>query len=494
MKREEKEAERLKEQARIDGERSQEERNRLGQFATPPDLARLIVEDALQRNPEAKSCLEPACGTGSFISAIRDIDDSIDITAIEQDEEFWTIANKLWGNKKGKIIHADFFEAERGCTDRFDIIVSNPPYSRHHHLSHKQKEDYARAVEEKTGKHMSQLAGLHAYFILVGTSMLNEGGIASWLIPSELFSVNYGETVKDYLTTQTCIERIHFFNNNDLQFSDALVSSCVITTRNKKPTPDHLIEITSGNYAFPAKSKKVSNRELRNIKKWQHAFLENGHAPEQNIGSMFSVSRGISTGGDRFFIKNREEWHAIGIGDEWLQPILPPPRYLKQNDVKRGKGGWAKGLDRALLRIPKNIPIEELPEPVREYLSQVPSKTAHGYTLTHRTPWYAVEERKPAPIVCNYMSRSSESPFRFIRNRSDAVVTTAYLCLYPIANLDDKDIDAIQSLLNSIPAEQLINSGREYGGGLRKLEPSELLAVPVDFSNVQKNEGAEVCK
>lgn len=80
------------------------------------------------------------------------------------------------------------------------------------------------------------------------------------------------------------------------------------------------------------------------------------------------------------------------------------------------------------------------------------------------------------------MSRSDEQPFRFVRNKSKAVVTTAYLCLYPCSALTDGELDEICISLNNIASSTLINSGREYGGGLRKLEPKELLSVPFDTS------------
>src|ERR1017187_5330302 len=63
---------RLKEQERLDSLKSAAERNKWGQFATPPELAlsiaryaRSLIEDTPVR------FLDPAIGTGSFYSALN---------------------------------------------------------------------------------------------------------------------------------------------------------------------------------------------------------------------------------------------------------------------------------------------------------------------------------------------------------------------------------------------------------------------------------------
>jgi len=59
-------------QASLDVEKTQAERNRLGQFATPAALAKDIIGYAARLLPrnEKVSFLDPAIGTGSFYSAL----------------------------------------------------------------------------------------------------------------------------------------------------------------------------------------------------------------------------------------------------------------------------------------------------------------------------------------------------------------------------------------------------------------------------------------
>jgi hypothetical protein len=111
------------------------------------------------------------------------------------------------------------------------------------------------------------------------------------------------------------------------------------------------------------------------------------------------------------------------------------------------------------------------------------------YLCRHRSPWYAQESRPAAPFLCTYMGRqtaNSKNPFRFFLNHSEATAPNVYLMLYPKPILAQKLSDdpalrgAVWRALRAIPSEVLMHKGRVYGGGLYKIEPKELAAVPAD--------------
>ncbi|KAA3379196.1 hypothetical protein F1906_12170 [Akkermansia muciniphila] len=65
------------------------ERNKKGQFATPYKLALQIVKEAFRLCPKAQNVLEPSCGTGAFISAVRSLSDTTMVKACELDSRFF---------------------------------------------------------------------------------------------------------------------------------------------------------------------------------------------------------------------------------------------------------------------------------------------------------------------------------------------------------------------------------------------------------------------
>ena len=94
-------------------------------------------------------------------------------------------------------------------------------------------------------------------------------------------------------------------------------------------------------------------------------------------------------------------------------------------------------------------------------------------------------------LFVNYIGRSGagKSPFRFFINRSKAIATNGYLMIYIKPEykslLEDESNGNLQSLVRCLTKEVLINGGRSYGGGLYKLEPSELANIPLQDISIE---------
>jgi tRNA1(Val) A37 N6-methylase TrmN6 len=103
----------------------------------------LSLAKALSPAGEPIRFLDPAFGTGSFFSALLQTFGREWIQAaagFEIDPHYGEPASKLWRNSKLKLRVADFTRAAPPkSADRFNLIVCNPPYVRHHHLKAPQK-------------------------------------------------------------------------------------------------------------------------------------------------------------------------------------------------------------------------------------------------------------------------------------------------------------------------------------------------------------------
>src|SRR5262249_31731283 len=97
-----------------------------------------------------------------------------------------------------------------------------------------------------------------------------------------------------------------------------------------------------------------------------------------------------------------------------------------------------------------------------------------GYLAARRKPWHRQEQRGASPILFTYFNRDAP---RFVRNRCGAVPLNNWLIVEPA---DGIDADALfRSLQSESVQKQLLEGRRVYGGGLWKLEPSELQNVLV---------------
>ena len=486
---------RLEIQGKCDDAKTPIERNKLGQFATPTNLANDILAYAqtLLLKETRVRFLDPAIGTGSFYSALLSSFPAKDVAyakGYEIDPHYATPAKEIWKNHPLQIEVADF---TRSAVPRegFNLIICNPPYVRHHHLFQEDKKRLKSSVNESLSLSVSGLSGLYCYFLLLAHQWLAEDGVSGWLIPSEFMDVNYGTAIKKYLLTEVELLHIHRFDPKEPQFGDAIVSSAVVWFRKRKTLSNQHVKFTFGGTLLnPKLSSFIDKETLRVEKKWSR-FPQGTirvQAVSPKLGDFFTIKRGVATGNNKFFIRTREQIQEMELPFEMFRSILPPPRQLPSDEVGADSNGFPK-LDKQLFLLNCSFPelhIKQRYPKLWEYLQTGQERVAKGYLCSSRSPWYGQENRSPALYVCTYMGRGTaenKRPFRFILNWSNAIAANTYLLIYPKDPLrqmlpsDNGLTRRIWSFFNGITADSLISEGRVYGGGLYKMEPKELANV-----------------
>ncbi len=493
---------RVHRQHTLDAAKTQAERNRLGQFATPPRLALDIVRQSNEFLNEGEQIrfLDPAFGTGAFYSALRQVVPQERIqsaTGFEIDPHYGDQARQLWSNSLLKLQIADFFSLPIPADNKTkaNLTICNPPYVRHHHLSLPQKESMSRLTAHHVGLRVNGLSGLYCYFLIHAHNWLAEDGLGCWLIPTEFMDVNYGSVVREYLLRKVTLLRIHRFDPAESQFDDALVSSAVVWFRKTTPPADHGAELTSGGTLdSPQVTRKVTTSKLALSPKWSR--FTNGHSHTDHKGAkisdFFDVKRGLATGDNGFFILTEAEVKQHRLPRKFLIPILPSPRYLTEDIVQADQKGNPL-VEKKLFLLSCDLDIHaikrEYPS-LWKYLESGRVKKIHErYLSSHRSPWYAQEKRPASPFLCTYMGRrdiAKGGPFRFILNLSNATAANVYLLLYPklaLKRLIEERPELLKTVweaLTDISPHSLVGEGRVYGGGLYKMEPRELANAPAD--------------
>lgn len=488
------EGRRREQQIRLDSLKTAAERNKWGQFATPPELALSLARYARDLLGEEKiRFLDPAIGTGSFYSAITRAflkQNVVTATGVELDPLFADAAEELWGENGLRVVRGDF--TTQRPERRFNLVIANPPYVRHHHLSGPQKSSLRATLAQSLQMEISGLAGLYCYFLLLCHDWMEEEALAIWLIPSEFMDVNYGSALRRYLSEKVTLLHIHRFCPTDVQFMDALVSSAVVVFRKSSPAQGHCARFSfAGPIESPQTESQVPLDALRHSRKWTQfpASKAVEIKTELALGDIFTIKRGLATGSNSFFILTPEQAEQWQIPRQFLKPILPGPRHVTADVIEAHSDGLPV-LSPQLYLLDCSEPegrIETCWPRFYEYLQTGHKhEIATSYLASHRVPWYSQELRPPAPFLCTYMgrSRNGKHPFRFIWNRSQATAHNVYLMLYPRGPLraalkDHPELEAkVFQALQGIAPSQLISEGRIYGGGLHKVEPKELAQIP----------------
>jgi len=492
---------RLAEQAELDSRKSPSERNALGQFATPSALALEMAEYVRVLWTGRKDrirFLDPAIGTGAFYSAlVRAVPSSLLSSAegVEIDPAFAKTASAVWEGAGLSITHGDFTKLPAPTPRRrANLVLTNPPYVRHHHLAASEKVRLQSEVAKRYGYVASGLSGLYVYFLLLAHDWMEDGGIGIWLIPSEFMDVNYGSVVRRYLTERVTLLHIHRFDPKAVQFSDALVTSSIVVFEKTSPSAKHSVRFSYGaSLLAPAEERLIRLADIRGGHRWNGmSLLQIGHARQERVttlSDLFSVKRGIATGSNEFFILPRRIAQERGLPAEFLKPILPSPRLIRDPVIEADEDGYPL-LDDQRVLIDCSVPeaqVQRRYPRLWEYLQEGEARgVRERYLVRQREPWYSQEQRPPAPFLCTYMGRGANGgkPFRFFWNRSPATAPNVYLMLYPRGEfrklLEEHPAmeEGVFQFLLGVDLRDLVKHGRVYGGGLHKLEPKELGRIP----------------
>lgn len=491
-----KEQERQRLQFILDKLKSQQERNALGQYSTPFQLAWeiLIYAKANIRDKNNIRFFDPAFGTGVFYSALTHVflEEQIKVArGFEIDTHYFSPAFELWKNTKLELGQCDFTK-QVAPKNTYNLIICNPPYIRHHLIQ--QKEYLKRKAFNVANVNLTGFASLYCYFLVLSHPWLMNGGMAVWLIPSEFMDVNYGKEVKKYLLNEVTLLHIHRYDPDEVQFEDVLVSSAIVCFRKERPDLNHCVKFTyGGSLETPQVEKVIEINTLRSESKWTRFPLLDARKNDKKflLSDYFEIKRGIATGDNNYFILTREKIEEKKLPIDQFKPILPSPRFLDRIEITSDSNGYPL-LKKQLFVLDCDLPIErvkeEYPELYRYLKDGFKSGVADRYLCRKRKIWYSQEKRNESPFYFTYIGRTKsdrESPFRFILNESKAIVSNSYLILYPKKELEIKFLKKpslkkeVLILLNNLTCSTMLEESRVYGGGMYKMEPGELARVSV---------------
>lgn len=236
-----------------------DERKRLGQFYTPPNVIELIVRLTVTQ-PEAK-VLDPGCGSGGFlVSAYQQLRklngipprvegaigeqfhqqllDQVYGVDINQFPAHLSVINLAVQNPRARVrtvnvVPKDFFDlkpgqavlagftgldAEGGRTTvtlppAFDVVVANPPYIRQEYVGDREKGKIKNLIESEfrdvsiggpSGRRdrvtaISEHSDIYIYFYLHGLAFLKNGGRLGFISSTKWLEVKYGEAFQKFL-------------------------------------------------------------------------------------------------------------------------------------------------------------------------------------------------------------------------------------------------------------------------------------------------------
>ncbi len=522
----------------------QDARRPLGQFWTPLPMAELITQWAIRSSSDR--VLDPALGSGVFLlTAIQRLGQlgvasgtsfrqiaGVELSPLVM---LMGLANVLlrYPTARPRLRCGDFLVPEReplavlkGPTtpyrvggqqltlpgmkvraplafpDRFDAILCNPPYTRHHHLPESYKSTWATLMKQEYGLRLSRFSSLFAYFLVQATRMLAPTGRMAFITPAVVFEASYSQQVKAFIRQQLRLRAIITFDESLSIFEGVDTAVCITLMEGshaERPAADLVThvqilkwpgvetilraieqdDVVSDEWGT---SQKATLTDLDPRKKWTVMGRKNrrfGNDAFVPLSDVARIMRGIATGANKFFVLSDDEVQKWDLNRAHLRPVLTKTReapgyaFGRADFDRLGKEGKKRWL--LYLTGPVTPGTSEA-----RYVQHGEMLSLHQRSLVKtRSLWYTMEQRDPAPIYFTYLSRKKS---RFIYNQADVLALNVFLCIYPNASIaqDETMLKALLAVLNSlVTKDSLRYVGRTYGGDTIKIEPREMDRLPV---------------
>jgi len=486
-----------------------EERRRLGQFYTPRYISEFMAKWAID-SPN-NTILDPAVGSGMFLiesyytmmdlgsdhSEILDHLYGIDINNLAIIMSTLNLVSRNQ-NKLPHLFLKDFFKTS--LKKKFDVILCNPPYTRHHEFSSDYKEFIANKIEKEFNIKISKLSSFYLHFFIYANKFIKKNGKIAFITPSEFLDVQYGVILKKFLLDNYSIDAIILANEDELVFNNVMTTACITLLKNKKiknnttkfikinfwPSQKELINLLNNGETSSSDwyDMQIHNQDELDPKlKWNQLFdkqIIKSRFKTVLLGDIAKTKRGIATGANSYFTLTNAEVKDWKIEDKFLKPVITTSKNILYLDYTLVDREELKRMGKSIWLLYCNQPESSLMNNnIYEYLQYGKRiGITEKYLTKNRSIWYVLDKRTPATILFTYMSRKNP---RFIYNKTNSLNLNNLHMIYPIKEIENniKMLKTILLYLNSTYSKNNLRKvGRLYGDGLLKIEPKELLQLP----------------
>lgn len=470
---------------------------RTGSYYTPYDLVSFMIDYLKKEQQDFSNVLEPSAGDGRFLSLL--LSESEHIDAIELFDEKVKYIKDIYKDARVNICKNDFIEYAINGTNRYSLIIGNPPYI---NLKVMKKEDIqkARQLCKSEGLEERAMQNMWLAFVVGACKMLRSDGTIFFVLPMEFLQVQYAEKLRGHL--ENIFNTIHIISFRDTIFTEIEQEVCLVYLTNKKENPKHILYKI---YECAASRETLSVNLIQKnkpLQKWSNAILtddeisllkEKGRRFTR-INVMGVIAPGVVTGGNKYFILTKERTEELHC-QKYVLPIVQKSSFIYENTIEIGYSVLEKIIEKGkplyLLDLAKVT--EELPEELQQYLqwagSQIVGNAAlkEHFKCANRKPWYGVPIVNKGDVV--FFKRYDLLPRVYI-NSANVHTTDAG---YHIRLKEEYDASSfVFCFFNSMTLAECEYNGRYYGGGVSELVPSEFKNITIPYRHIPQKDIKEL--
>lgn len=464
-----------------------------GVYYTPDKLAAFLVSHSFQYlKTKNISILEPGCGDGQIVKPLLEYLKSKDnkevvLDLVEKDKRELNKATDLLINhnallkSSSKAIRDDYLEFHFNNHSQYDVIIGNPPYIKKAHLTKRQVK-LIKDIHEQAGL-SGFVKNIWTAFLVSAVVKLKKGGTLAFILPSELLQTSYSNELRDFILKK--FGKVEIFSFKELVF-DNIEQDVVVLFASERS--DHgcekleYIQQQNLNSLVNVDKRLTSIHTHVNGTKWTNYILSEEELDLikslkkkiPKINDYCRTSPGVVTAANGYFIKNNS-FVEINHLTKYAKKILQKSGFY-QNRILLNNIGWnnLKDSDKPCYLLDFTDK-QNLSKFAKEYLKYGESVDIHKrYKCSIRKPWYAIPSLHSSEVI--YGKRSSLYP-RIMINKANLLVTDSFYRVFMKDNYSALDI--VYSFHNRLTFIFAELNGRQYGGGVLELTPSEFRGLPI---------------
>lgn len=467
----------------------QQQQKALGAFYTNRAAVDFLVDWALRGAGDR--CLDPSCGDGRFLSAAL-AGGAGEAHGLDVNPEAIAVCRRLLAERRQRcsLAAADFFTVAPEALPAFDAVIGNPPFVRYQRFGDASR-TLALASALRLGVRLTRLTSTWAPFLLHAAQFLRPGGRLAMVVPAEITQTQYGlPTLNALLAHFASVTLIAFDRNlfSEVQAETYLLLADGYGGRSRSvkliPLADAkaLSGLTAERLEVPDQGHSVAlDQDARFIE----AFLSSGERRAWNrlkadrrvvpLAQLGTVSNGYVSGDNQFFHRSRADAGRLGLPEDWLLPTARNARTLVGLDFTAADLDEQEQAGRALHLVVPQVASDLDSEPLQRFCREGEQRgTQRRYKCRTRNPWWKVPGLSRPDVLLTYMTGSRP---RAVVNRVDALFSNS---LHGLHLEDPSTAEAVALLFhNSLTLLSHEIEGRSYGGGILKLEPTEMASVRV---------------
>ncbi|WP_331148447.1 N-6 DNA methylase [Hymenobacter sp.] len=497
--------------------RSISDKKRKGVFYTPDTAAQLLASWSISRATD--TILEPSFGGCGFLDAVINrlnelqsrtphhqiIGSDVDIAAFDY------LAELLGDEPTEKHFkYKDFLSVTPADfpIQEVDTVIGNPPYVSWHNMLPSQRTS-ASKVTLPDGSTLNNKGSLWTFFVAHSLHFLKAGGRMAWILPGSFIYADYAAPLRAIISEQFSRSLAVMLEQRIFVSEGTEESSIILLCEGYKPSP--LLEEQQQPMRLVLSSTlddlqntvaSWADREVVGFEWDQQAnrLLVPGavmqvyddlcHSPTfTRLGALVKIRIGLVTGDNSFFVLKRSQAQGLNLPARALRPIVARQAHFRGLQVTEEDLQQLADDDVRCLLLNTN-PYRDTRKPtsLNSYLKSYSIEDIKvNRTFAKRNPWYQIAQETTPDGFFSCMNW--HGPVLVLNPADTTCTNTVYRVQFQNNLFDAPEIRkhvavVLQSTFSQLSAEL---SGRSYGSGALKLEPSEAariaLLLPTNDAN-----------